>query len=268
MIEQGYSRQPPRNRNLPSPVPAIRRIGTDDLRAALSLGWQDFRANPTQLFFLCIIYPVVAVIFWKATAGHGLLPLFYPLIVGFALIGPVAAIGLYEISLRRERGQPASWRNCFDVLRSPALRSIVALALVLVAIFVLWIVIAQALYRATLGDAPVSLMSDFLDTLFNTPGGWFLIVCGNLVGLAFACVVLGISVVSFPMMLDRNVNMSLAVRTSSQAVARNPLVLALWGLIVGALIMLGSLVAFVGLAVVLPVLGHATWHLYRRLIAQ
>ena len=267
MIEQAYSRQLPKNRTSPSQVPAIRRIGTGDLRIALTLGWEDFRAHPTQLFFLCIIYPVVAVILWKVTAGHGLLPLFYPLVSGFALVGPITAIGLYEISLRRERGQPASWRNCLDVRHSPALGSIVGLALILVAIFMLWIVAARALYHAALGDVPITLMSNFLDMLFTTQGGWFLIVCGNLVGLAFACVVLGITVVSFPMMLDRNVDMVLAVRTSLQAVARNRLVLALWGVIVGGLVMLGSLVAFVGLAVVLPVLGHATWHLYRRLIA-
>ena len=258
MIEQAYSQQLPQNRISPSQVPAIRRIGTDDLRAALMLGWDDFRAHPTQLFFLGIIYPVVAVILWKVSAGRGLLPLFYPLVSGFALIGPITAIGLYEISLRRERGQPASWRNCVDVRHSPALGSIIGLALILVAIFLLWMVTAQLLYHAAFGNLSVTLMSDFVERLFTTPGGWFLIVCGNLVGLAFACIVLGLTVVSFPMMLDRNADMRLAVRTSLQAMARNRLILALWGVIIGSLVMLGSLVAFVGLAVVLPVLGHAT----------
>ena len=267
MIEQAYSRHLPKDRIAPSSMPAIRRIGTDDLRAALALGWEDFRAHPTQLFFLCIIYPVVAVVFWKLTAGHGLLPLFYPLISGFALVGPITAIGLYEISLRRERGQPADWRNCFDVLRSPALGSIIVLAVALVAIFLIWIRVAEAIYRAALGDVMISRMPAFADMLFDTAGGWFLIVCGNLVGLLFACLVLGITVVSFPMMLDRNVNVIVAVRTSLRAVVQNPVVLALWGVIVGVLVLLGSLVAFVGLAVALPVLGHATWHLYRRLIA-
>ena len=267
MNEQAYSRQLPQGRVAPSVMPVIRRIGTDDLRLSLSLGWQDFRAHPTQLFFLCIIYPVVAMVLWKATAGHGLLPLFYPLVMGFALVGPIAAIGLYEISMRREHGLPASWLSCFDVLRSPALGSVIVLALVLVAIFVLWFVSAQAIYHAALGDVPISLMSDFLHALFATAGGWLLIICGNLVGLVFACIVLGITIVSFPMMLDRNADVTLAVRTSLQAVMQNRLVLGLWGLIVGGLLLLGSLLAFVGLAVVLPVLGHATWHLYRRLVA-
>ncbi len=268
MIDRAATQPIPTNRVRRLPLPAIRRIGIVDLRVALLLGWHDFRAIPSQLFFLCIIYPVVAVVFWKFTAGHGLVPLFYPLISGFALVGPIAAIGLYEISMRREHDQPASWRNCFDVLRSPALGSVVALALALVAIFVVWITIARGIYHAAFGDAPFSRMSDFLAALFATPGGWFLIVAGNLIGLAFAIVVLAISVVSFPMMLDRNVDVTFAVRTSLRAVAGNRLVLAVWGFIVGTLVVLGSLLAFVGLAVVLPVLGHATWHLYRRLVAH
>ena len=268
MAEHAHTQPLQARRDAPGAIPRIRRIGVDDLRASLVLGWQDFRAIPSQLFFLCIIYPVVAVVVWKMSAGRGLLPLFYPMVSGFALIGPIAAIGLYEISMRRELGRPASWRNCFDVLRSPALGSIVVLALALVAMFVLWIATAQALYHAAFGDVPISRMSDFLGVLFATGAGWFLIIAGNLVGLAFACVVLGISVVSFPMILDRNVDVATAVRTSLRAVSENRLVLALWGLIVGLLVGLGALLAFVGLAVVLPVLGHATWHLYRRLIAH
>jgi uncharacterized membrane protein len=268
MIDHAVARPLSNDRISPSSMPVIRRIGIWDLRASLAVGWDDFRAIPSQLFFLCIIYPVVALVFWKFTAGHGLLPLFYPLASGFALIGPLAAIGLYEISMRRERGLPASWLNCFDVLRSPGLGSVVALALALVAIFVLWIAVAQTLFHAAFGDVRFSQMSDFLDALFSTRRGWFLILAGNLVGLAFACIVLAISVVAFPMMLDRNADVALAVRTSLQAVARNPMILGLWGLAVAALVVLGSLLAFVGLAVVLPVLGHATWHLYRRLIAS
>lgn len=266
MVDHALPRPMPGSRRIPAPIPAIRQIGVADLRAALALGWEDFRAAPSQLFFLCIIYPAAAVILWKLTVGRGLLPLFYPMISGFTLIGPIAALGLYEISKRRERGQPASWRNCFDVLREPALSSIVVLALALVVLFVLWIAIAQALFHAAFGDTPISLMSDFAGMLFTTPGGWLLIVAGNLIGLCFAIVVLAIGVVSFPMMLDRNSEVTLAVRTSIAAVMRNRRVLAIWGLIVAGLLALGSVFAFVGLAIVLPVLGHATWHLYRRLI--
>ena len=267
MIDQALPRTRPAAGASAARIPEIRRIGMDDLRIALTLGWSDFRAAPSQLFFLCIIYPVVAVVMWRMTVGHGLLPLFYPLISGFALVGPIAALGLYEISMRREHGQPASWINCFDVLRSPALSSIVVLALALVVLFVVWIATADALYHAAFGDTPITLMSTFADMLFETGAGWMLIVAGNLIGFLFAALVLAISVVSFPMMLDRNCDVSLAVRTSVAAVLRNRRVLAAWGLIVALLLALGSAVAFVGLAIVLPVLGHATWHLYRRLIA-
>lgn len=251
-----------------SATPTIRRIGIADLRAVLRLGWEDFRAAPSQLFFLCIIYPVVALVFWKFARGHAIIPLFYPLASGFSLVGPIAAIGLYEISKRRERGQPATWRNCFDVFQSPALNSILALALVLLVIFVLWVAVADALFRSVFDTAGFSLMSGFLGVLFTSPGGWLLIIVGNLIGLVFATVVLCISVVSFPMMIDRNVDVMLAVRTSLQAVTQNRLVLAVWGVAVAILIALGMLMAFVGLAIVLPVLGHATWHLYRRLVAS
>ncbi len=268
MANQVFPRALPAIHAMPSAVPVIRRIGTADLRVALTLGWEDFRAAPSQLFFLCIIYPVVAVLFWKFTAGRGLLALFYPMASGFALVGPIAAIGLYEISKRRESGQPASWRNCFDVLRSPVLGSIILLSLALMVIFVLWIAVADILFKAVFDDMAVGTMADFLGILLATTAGWFLIIGGNLVGLAFACVVLVISVVSFPMMIDRNVDAALAVRTSLRAVMQNRLVMARWGMIVGGLLALGSIFLFVGLAVVLPVLGHATWHLYRRLVAS
>ncbi len=267
MVDHALPQPLPPRRATMAALPSIRRITTGDLRASLRLGWEDFRAHPTQLFFLCIIYPVVAIVLWKVTAGRGLLALFYPMVSGFALVGPIAAIGLYEISMRRERGLPSSWRNCFDVLRSPALGSIVALAIALVAIFVVWIAVAQGFFHAAFGNAPIGSMADFAGVLFTTVGGWFLIIGGNLVGLMFACIVLSISVVSFPLMLDRKVDTVLAVRTSLQAVLCNRVVLAIWGVVVGVLVGLGSLLAFVGLAVVLPVLGHATWHLYRRLVA-
>jgi uncharacterized membrane protein len=267
MANQVFPRALPADRAIPSQVPVIRRIGTADLRVALTLGWEDFQAAPSQLFFLCIIYPVVALVFWKLTAGHGLLVLFYPLASGFALVGPIAAIGLYEISKERESGRPASWRNCFDVLHSPVLSSIILLSLVLMVIFLFWIAIAHILFKVLFDGMAIGPITDFLTILFTTTAGWSLVIGGNLVGLAFACVVLAISVVSFPMMVDRNVDAALAVRTSFRAVMQNRLVMARWGLIVGGLLALGSIFLFVGLAVVLPVLGHATWHLYRRLVA-
>jgi uncharacterized membrane protein len=248
-------------------VPAVRTLQIADLRASLAAGWADFRAAPTQLFFLCVLYPVAALVFGRMATGDRLFPLLYPVASGFALVGPLAAVGLYEISRRRERGQEAGWRHAFDVLREPGFASVTALGVALVVLFVLWLGVAQALYGLTLGKAPMDSMQGFDALLFGTTSGWELIVLGNLAGLVFAAVALTTSIFSIPLALDRATPPVEAIRVSVAAVARNPGVIAVWGVIVGVLLFLGSLPAFIGLAVVMPVLGHATWHLYRRAIA-
>lgn len=255
-------------------VPAIRRIGVADVREALAAGWRDFKANPTQLVFLAVIYPVIGLIAAQAMAGRSVMPLFWPMLSGFALIGPVAALGIYELSRRRERGLPVSWSNAFDVRHSPAILSILGLGLMLLGLFLLWLLAARLIHGMTMGALPPALsVADFVQQLFRTPEGWRLIVLGNLVGGVFALAVLALTVVSFPLLLDRAaegraVDAGTAIRTSLRAVRANPGPMLLWGLIVAGLLALGSLPLFVGLAVVLPVLGHATWHLYRRVVAD
>ncbi len=248
-------------------LPAVRPLEMRDLGQVLAAGWADFRAAPTQLFFLCFLYPLAALVFGRIAADDGLFPLLYPVASGFALVGPLAAVGLYEISRRREQRLDANWRHVFDVLREPGFASVAILGAGLVVLFVVWVAIAQAIYGVTLGRAPYTAMGDFGARLFGTAAGWTLIVVGNLAGLAFAAVAMALSVFSIPMALDRATMPGAAVRASVAAVRRSPLVMAVWGLIVGALLLLGSIPAFIGLAVVMPVLGHATWHLYRRAIA-
>ncbi|MFC4175519.1 DUF2189 domain-containing protein [Microvirga sp. GCM10011540] len=248
--------------------PLVRRIGPADLRQALAAGIDDFKAMPTHAFFIALIYPVLGLVLARIILGSDVLPLLFPLMSGFALVGPFAAVGLYELSRRRERGQAFSLAHALRMLRSPAIGSIAALGALMLAVFVVWITTAQLLYQATFGSHVPATVGGFLQEVFATGRGWALILAGNLLGLVFSAVALSLSVVSFPMLIDRDVSAATAVRTSIRAVAANPATMALWGLTVAGALALGFLTLFLGLAVVLPVLGHATWHLYRRVVAS
>jgi uncharacterized membrane protein len=247
-------------------LPEVRRISLADIREALARGLDDFWVMPTHIIFLCLIYPVIGFLLCNVTFDYAGIPLLYPLATGFALIGPVAGLWLFELSRRRELGMDTSWRHGFDVLHSPSLPSIAALGLLLLAIFAIWIACAQSLYVAAFGYRTFDSIWDFAAALFTTPQGHWLILAGNAVGFLFAIVAATLSVVSFPLLLDRDVGFAVAILTSATAVARNPLVMALWGLIVAIVLALASLPLFIGLAIAMPVLGHATWHLYRRLV--
>jgi uncharacterized membrane protein len=246
--------------------PVVRRIGFTDLQDALAKGIDDFKAMPSHALFLCIIYPVVGMLLGAVMFGFGLIPLAYPLVAGFALLGPLAAIGLYDLSRRRELGLTTDLSRSFEIVHLPSFGAIVALGLLLMAIFLLWLAVAQWIYVANIGSAPMPSLSAFIDRILNTPEGFRVIVLGNAIGFVFALVVLTISVVSFPLLLDRDVGAIEAVLTSYRAVRKNPMVMAAWGLIVAASLVVGSLPFLLGLTVVMPVLGHATWHLYRKVI--
>ena len=248
-------------------LPTIRKIGPKDLRDALSEGLADFAAMPTHIVFIGLFYPFVALFLGRLVYGYDVLPLLFPIAAGCALLGPFAAIGLYELSRRRERGLDTSWKHAFDVLHSPSFGAISALGLLLMAIFLVWVATAKAIYVAYFGYAPAASMPGFFHDVMATPQGWALIVVGNGIGFLFAVLVLTISVVSFPLLLDREVGAAVALLTSVKAVLANPLTMALWGVIVALALLIGALPAFFGLAIVVPVLGHATWHLYRRVVA-
>src|SRR5262245_4573495 len=246
-------------------MPVIRRIKTADLRDVLFKGLGDFGAYRTDVVFICLIYPLVGIMLVWLTFGYQMLPLLFPLVAGFALVGPVAAVGLYEMSRRRQEGTAITWVDAFGVIRS-ADGAIMVLGLVLLAIFLFWLLSAYTIYQFTLGpEPPVSIIA-FARDVFTTTAGWAMIVVGMSVGFLFALVVLAISVVSFPLLLDRDVGLDTAVWTSIRAVAASPGAMAAWGLIVAGGLLIGSIPAFLGLIIVVPVLGHATWHLYRKVV--
>jgi uncharacterized membrane protein len=244
----------------------IRRIGLADLKDALAKGVNDFYAMPTHAMFLCVVYPIIGLVLARLAFGYSILPLIYPLATGFALVGPLAALGLYELSRRREAELDSSATHAFDVFQSSSIGAIAALGILLLLVFGVWLAIADAIYVADFGYAPPSTMTGFAHDVLTTRAGWNLIIVGNGVGLCFAVLVLTMSAVSFPLLLDRDVGAAVALLTSIKVVLKNPVTMALWGLIVAALLVIGSLPFFVGLTVVVPVLGHATWHLYRKAV--
>lgn len=248
--------------------PNVREITLADLEDAARQGLADFLIMPTHLVFLAIIYPLVGLFLARFTFGNDVLPLLFPLVAGYALLGPFAAVGLYEMSRQREQGVDITWKNAFDVFKCPSLDAIAALGMVMMILFLVWLVVAMWLYRSLYGAAEPTSVTQFVYDILTTRRGWALIIAGHVLGFPFAVVALTIGVVSFPMLLDRDVGALVAVRTSIRAVLLNPVPMAAWGLFVAVALALGSLPFFVGLAVVMPVLAHASWHLYRKLVER
>lgn len=246
--------------------PKINEIGAADIRAALRKGAQDFVALRSDVITVMALYPVIGFILavWAFNAGQ--IHLLFPLAAGFPLVGPVAAIGLYEMSRRRELGEETDWRAALTTLRGRVLGPVLMLGLLLMAIFVTWLFAAHAIWAATLGPEPQESLRAFLSATFTTGAGWAMIILGCGVGFVFAAVVLCISIVSFPMLIDRPVGVPVALATSIAVARKNLGTTALWGLVVAVSLLLGSIPVFAGLIIVLPILGHATWHLYRRAV--
>lgn len=245
--------------------PVIEGITPGDLGAALQAGWKDFTAVPSHMIFVVLIYPIIALLAARIALDMNVIQLLFPLVAGFALVGPLAAFGLYEISLRRESGLQARWHHALAAFKLLRRRSIFLLSTILLALWLAWVSTAELIFNQTVAAAPES-MGRFLDTIFSTTAGQQMLIIGNLTGFVFAAAVFVISVVSFPVLLDRDVSAGRAIVTSLQAVARNPVTMALWGLTIAVLLALGTAFFLVGLAVVLPLLGHASWHLYRRVV--
>jgi uncharacterized membrane protein len=248
--------------------PAVQRITVADLWDVLARGYADFGAYRSDVFFLCAFYPLLGLIVERLAFGYDMLPLLFPIASGFALVGPFVATGLYEMSRRRELGGETSWADAFGVFRSPSFGAISVLGLCLIGLYAAWMASAETIYMATLGPMPPMSMAAFINDVFTTDAGWAMIGVGMVVGFCFALLAMTIGVIAFPLLLDRKVGVDTAVWTSFRAVAANPGPMAAWGAIVTAGLVLGSIPFFIGLIVVLPVLGHATWHLYRKLVSH
>ena len=249
-------------------APAINKITFQDVKDALREGYQDYTENRTDVLFLCLIYPLLMYVAVRMAFGYGVIPLIYPVFTGAALLGPIVAVGLYHVSWRREQGLETHWRDAFKVFRHHSIGSIGLMTLILLGLYFAWLTAAITIYEFTLGKGTVWYLSpaEFLQAVLTTKQGLMMIVLGNLVGFFFAVLALCISVVSFPMLVDKDVGPMTAILTSMRGCAANTGPIAAWGVIVVVLLLLGSLPFFIGLAVAMPVLAHATWHLYKKLV--
>ncbi len=248
-------------------APQIRDIGRDDIVAALAAGLADFRAAPLYGLFFGAVYTFGGLFLLWLTLGLGVGYLTYPFATGFALIGPFVAVGCYEVSRRREAGIALDPRGILGVIFQQGGRELGWMAFVTLFVFILWMYQVRILLILTLGFKNFTSFAEFAHLVTSTPEGWLFLALVHLDGLIFALVTFSLTVVSFPLLLDREVDFVTAMITSVQSVTRNPKSMIAWGLIVALLLFLAVLPAFLGLMVVLPVLGHATWHLYRRLVA-
>jgi uncharacterized membrane protein len=247
------------------PIP-VHTIADEDLRFALKQGYADFGDLRGDLVFAGLIYTMIGLAAVVMTTSRPLMPFFYPVVAGVALLGPIAAVGFYELARRRENGQEVHWFNFVEVRKRPSVDDMAMVAGLLLVIFLGWLLAAGVLYWLIFGWTTPTSVGGFLAMIFTTARGWTLIIAGAIVGAIFGWFVLALSVVSLPMLVDCDVSAAEAVSASWRAAHANKREMIRWGIVVTALLVLGSIPLFVGLAFVLPWLGYSTWHLYTRLV--
>lgn len=247
-------------------LPEVRAISIADLKDALNKGWTDFSNAPLYGLFFGAVYAAGGLALIAAVTLWDMHWLAYPLIIGFALIGPFVATGLYEVSRRRERGQSLNWSDVLGVVWDQHRRELGWMAFVTLFIFWIWLYQARTLFVVFFGSKGFATFDGFVDAVFMTTNGLMFLVVGHIVGAVIAMVLFTLTVVSFPLLLERDYDFVTAMITSIRAVAASPFVMCSWGLFVVVSVMLAAIPGFLGLLVVLPVLGHATWHIYRRVV--
>jgi uncharacterized membrane protein len=245
--------------------PVVRRITAHDIAESLGEGLRDFQAAP--LFGLAFggIYAAGGIAILLSLTAFGMVYLAYPLAAGFALVGPFVAVGLYDVSRQREAGQAPSLRGIWATIRTRS--EIGWMAFVTLFIFMVWMYQVRLLIAVLLGlHASFSSLPEFITVVLTTNEGLLFLALGNLIGAALSLILFSLTVVSFPLLLERDVDAVTAMVTSVRAVVTSPLPMIGWAAVIVVLLALSSLPYFLGLLVTLPVLGHATWHLYRRIV--
>jgi uncharacterized membrane protein len=250
----------------PPAVPEVNEVDFSDLKTSLALGWKDFTRAPVLGLIFSAVYVLGGwLVFWASTT-EGQIWWTLPASAGFPILGPFIACGFYEISRRLEAGEPLSAAAIFGVIFRQKDRQIPAIAAVIVVYFLFWNFLSHMIFALFLGNATMTNVSSSLD-VFLTAEGLMMLGFGTLVGAAFATLLFCLTVVSLPMLLDREVDFVTAMLTSFALVRENPVVMLGWGALIAVCLFLGMIPGFLGLFVVLPLFGHASWHLYRRAIS-
>jgi uncharacterized membrane protein len=250
------------------PDPVVRAVTVSEIVESLAEGLRDFQSAPVYGLTFGALHAAGGILIVLSVSALGAGYLAYPLAAGFALIGPFVAVGLYEVSRRRETSQPLSWSAVIGTIVAQGRRELGWMAFVTVFIFVIWMYQVRLLIALMLGLKSFASLRDFLLVITTTPEGWIFLIVGHLMGAALSLVLFSLTVVSFPLLLDRDIDFVTAMITSVRAVVASPGPMIGWAAVVVILMIVACLPAFLGLLVVLPVLGHATWHLYRRIVPQ
>ena len=250
----------------PVTVPEILSLDLGDLRHALQQGWRDFLAHPAYGAFFASVYVAGGWLLFLAFTIKGQVWWTLPAAAGFPILGPFVACGFYEISRRREAGAPLRLGEVMGVVFRQKDRQIPSMAAVIVVFFLFWNFLSHMIFALFLGKATMVNVSSSLD-VFLTPEGMMMLAFGTAVGAVFATLLYALTVVSLPMLLDREVDFVTAMLTSMALVRENPVIMLGWGAFIAVLLFLAMLPGFLGLFAVLPILGHASWHLSRRAVA-
>jgi uncharacterized membrane protein len=250
-----------------SPVPQVADLAVADLKAALVAGWQDFRAAPRFGLVFAAIYVSGGWLLYLFLAVTGQIWWALPITLGFPLLGPFAAVGLYEASRRLSRGVALDWRGIFGVILAQRFRQLPTMAWVVLIFFLFWNFLAHMLFALFMGlDAMVNVTTS-LSYLWSVNGITMLVV-GTAVGAVLSSLLFALTAFSLPLLLDKELDFVTAMIVSVQCATRNLPVMLGWGAFIATALFIGMLPGFLGLFVVLPVLGHASWHLYTRALVH
>lgn len=251
--------------NAPDEMPEPAKIGFDAIGGSLRAGWRDFMRAPGYGLFFSAFYVLGGLVLTAVAAASGQEWWLMPFIVGFPLVAPFAAVGLYEVSRRLEAGEPLIWREVMGTVFTQKDRQLPSMAMVVLLMFMFWVFVAHTTFALFMGVSSLTNVTSSPEMLLQGRGLIMLLV-GTLIGAGFAAVLFSFTVVGLPLLLDREVDFITAIITSIKAVMLNPVVLAVWGLVIAAILLAGMLPLFLGLFIALPVLGHASWHMYRQLM--